>query len=248
MNLRIVVLSSAIFLSACATTSETKSIGAEQATREQFQAGQAGILIMNTAGDLNCDRITLGVNRKGSNTNTVISTRRDPGYKSSAPITLVLEPGAYTVNRGSCFREGYYPSELPNLFRWFANVELAGGEVVYMGTLNIKKFEYQTDSGRKGLSAFLLEGVAQASYVTYEMADMSAEVRERIAAKEPDLASRMVLRRPRQVISNDDFSNALETAYAAGPDGKAPTRELARQRLGEALVRLFTQREGPQSP
>lgn len=235
---KIVVLCGALALGGCASL-ETTSLTPEALAT--FEASQDAILIVSLSGDLQCERAFIGLNRRGEETNRVVTTVRDPGYESSNPAVLVVPPGHYALNRGSCMRDGYYPSDLPNLNLWFGGIEIKAGEVVYMGTLDAQRFTYETRlPDRNAVAQFLFSSVdeMESNYLTYTMVNNS-DVPERISAQYPDLGRQVVFRAPPPVMSNEEFTAMLDRSFAPDESGVMPTKEEARMRLTAEIEALL---------
>lgn len=203
--------------------------------------GQSSALITNMGGDLNCSMSFIGIHRAGAAQNEVLNTHFEAGYDTTTPAMIVVEPGRYKISGVSCFRDGYYPSDLPNLARWFGYVEVGQGEVVYIGSLIANRLDFRTRSSFDNpVAAFFLAGEndTESTYLTYELVD-NPEVAERLEAIYPDLQGRIVFRAPRQIISRDVFVELLEQAFAPDSDGTLPTLEEANARFMVAIDRKF---------
>lgn len=227
------------FLQACSSLETTLPTQADFA---KFEAGGSAILITNVAGDLQCDNVIFGINRKGAETNSIMTTIYDPGYASTKPAMIVVPPGRYEFNRGSCDRSGYYPEDLPNLLLWFDGVDVKAGDVAYLGTLDIGRVDVQeqAEGFERLIRLFDDTPTLKSTYISYEIKDMSAEVLERLNVTHPALATKMKTIMPYQIISRDDFKQAIVTSYAPGPDGQAPLRSTIDTRLDQELNLLVT--------
>lgn len=234
-----VALGAAASLSACATFEPPVTTAPAPEAMVEISAGRQAALIVNVGGDLNCEYSLIGINRRGAETNQVITTVQESGFETSGPALIAVEPGRYALNRGSCMRAGYYPAEFPNLNRWFGYVDVEAGEIVYLGTLNAQLVDFTTRSAFDSeFARFWLEapGATETSYVYYTL-DNNPEVVSRITAAHPELSDRIIFRAPPQRISNDLFVSLLKEAYAPDANGVRPTREEAMERFKAALDR-----------
>lgn len=229
----------AVTLCACASP-HTATLSAQDV--EQFKAGSTAVLVMNIAGELSCDETVIAIHRKGADKNDVFWTLRDRGYATSQPALMSLAPGNYRIAGAACIKEGYYPSQMSAVGFWFGSVDVKAGEVVYLGTLHADILDYKTamSSGMKTLQKILFTGrdAYETKYLTFAMRDDSADVLERLRVSNPDIAAKLAVRLPPTYITRENFSAALERAYAPNPDGTLPTREQVDARLPGELQKL----------
>ena len=207
-------------------------------TLAQVRAGQASALIVNVSGDLQCDFSIIGFYERNETQVHTVTTLRDAGYQSSEPAILALPPGQYAIDSANCMKGGYYPSEYTNLAHWFGFVDIRPGEAVYMGTIDTELVNFRASSAYdSALERFFREAPADTlpTWVLFTIRDNS-EVRERISAKYPDLAQRVIFRAPSEYISRDVFLTLLNTAFSNDQDGRPPTFDEATTRFRALLA------------
>lgn len=223
-------------LGGCANIQQT---ALTPASLREFDQGNTAVLIVNTSGALYCDTTFIALHRDGDPKNEVFVTFRQAGYGTSAPAEMVVEPGRYRLVAASCIKAGFYPASMSSAGLWFGDIEVKPGEVVYMGTLDTELLDYRTrmSSGMKALNAILFTGrdANEFKYIAYQFNDSSADVLERLRVEHPELAAKMQTRLPPAFITRDDFSSALQRAYAPNADGTLPTTEEAQARLPAEL-------------
>jgi hypothetical protein len=231
----------ALFLGAC-TTIETTMPTPEQLTG--FDSSKQAMIVVNASTNVGCGDFFLGINRNNASTNTVVRTLNDFGYDTSQPAIMIVEPGKFTLDRASCTIPGYYPSDLPNTFAWFGDVDIAAGEIVYIGTFHTDVLEVETKRGAASqvFSALLALDFSKSDstqYPTYEFVNQLEEVIERLNVSHPAIAQQLVFRPIPALIAKDDFSAALQRAHAADEDGNPPAPDVAKAKWIAELQAMF---------
>ena len=232
-------------LSACASGKAAKERQAAfDADMLKFKAGEYGAIVMNASGKLDCDRYYLGVGRKGDAKNKVFSFKGDKSDTASEIGIQPVAPGAYRINRGTCYKYGYTGGSLPLLDKWFFSFDVKPGEVVYPGTIDMESVSVSysgasTDNVLVSIFTKKKNRVGNKTFVSYEMQDNSSDVKAKLLESHPELAEKITYRPPFALLSADGYRNAQKKAYAPDADGKPPTAEVAQERFKSELDTLI---------
>jgi hypothetical protein len=242
--MRIFVALIPLILSACATIETTTPPAAELAS---FNPDAQAMIVVNASSNIGCADFTLGLNRNNSPTNILARTLNDKGYDTSEPAILIVEPGKYTLNSAICTVPGYYATNFSNVFSWFSDVEIAPGDVVYIGTFRIDAVTVEVKRGaaaRVITSIFALDFAKGESlrYPTYEFANQMNEVVERFRVSRPEFAQRLTFRPIPALISKAEVTTALERAFRPAPNGDPPLPAEAQARWEAEVAALSAAR------
>lgn len=232
---RLRALAAAAPLAACATPMTT-TLPTPEALAAYDPATEAKIVV-NVGGSAECEEAIVAVNRRGERQNTVLQTVRDRREDVSEPAMAIVTPGTYGFNKGVCFKMGYYPLQLTGLPLWSGPVEVAAGETVYLGTLNVDDVTVNTRQNAllAALNAITLSPTKDThEFVAYEVVE-DAGLTRRLDEALPGEGGAMVTRLAPQFVSRADYEAAFLRAYARDANGKLPSEAEAKARLNEEL-------------
>lgn len=217
-------------LQACANV---RSLEPTPAELSQFHAGLSAVIVVNLKPSSDCNEgVMLAIHQAGAPKNELIDS------DGARPVVMVVPPGNYKIANALCFKSGFQPFPLKTLPLWFGSVDVKAGEVVYLGTLEITLLDYKQ---AKTVLQKMLFADNDVWYASFHFDDESADVTERLRTKHPDLAEKMTVRSPRQYITRESFTAALDRAYAPNSDGSLPTPEQAHARLTEELEKVIAE-------
>lgn len=247
----IAMLGLLVSLSACGTFTSSRPTLDQM---EHFDAGESAALIFNAQSDLDCNNywpnfLNLSTayadddpekfNKDAIKHGRIVTG----GSKDEAPPgILIVDPGKYMLSSMSC---EYYTGgglvfvDVPNVDKWFHTVDISAGEVVYFGTLDVRKVEVATKRSAvnrvlSGLVFSFGEG-DDATYPVYDMRNTFDKTRGQISEEYPQLADKMEARLPITILSAEAVEQAYKTAYARDEDGKLPSAEVADAKFQEQL-------------
>jgi hypothetical protein len=227
-----VVAAMLMTLQGCTNTRSSEPTSAELT---QFNAGSAAVLVANISGNIDCNEgMILALHLAGAPKNELINSAPKSDGESSEPVVLVVPAGNYKINGALCF-DGTSIGSLRTLAAWFGGIDVKAGEVVYLGTLDIRMLHYHV---KKTALQKMFFANNDADYAAFQFKDESADVAARLRVKHPDLAARMVFRSPPQFVTAEDYVAALDRAYAPKPDGSLPTPEEADARVPGELEKV----------
>ena len=210
-----------------------------------YQSGASGLLVLD---DMNrgCKDVKLEFqNAKGG----------VPYYRYVAvgqPGAIVVPPGNYRLIEIDCFTDDY--EAFPNVVLWFDEVTVGAGEVVYAGSVQVDTVAVQKKSGLiSQIVSFGFMGDKETDvFPVYSVKDNTEAVRQKLQTVSPEAAGKMITRLLPQVLSKDAVTKAYQNAYAAKPDGTAPTQEEVSARLKvemdaafETSIREYLARKNP---
>lgn len=229
MKAVLAAVAAAFTLSACQTI-ETWPTKEELAT---FGTNDSAIVVMDSTNNFGCARMNLGY----SNVRTKDKFNRQ--LVSGEVGAIFAKPGRYHLYYADCSSA---MGSLPGVELWFDSVDIKPNEVVYLGTFNLSAITVNSQSGVL-LDIFSLGLTALTGkynyYPTYTMTDDTENVRNKVRAKYPQFADRMVTRVPEAILSPEAFADAYRTAYANNPDGSRPTDEQAQARLDAEIPKAI---------
>lgn len=151
------------------------------------------------------------------------------------PAVIMVPPGSYQFDRANCINGGY--THFPAVGAWFDDIEVAQGEVVYVGRLDADLITQEAFSRYNDpVSRFLFgsPGEGRSFYMSYTLT-ADPNIRDQVAYFDPALGQQLVVRVPEQRINEERFITLIAEAYAPGPDGRRPVTDVANRRLAELM-------------
>lgn len=238
----------ALMLAACVSAPVSSSV--ESADLGAADLSARSFLVLDARVDVPCRELLVdftalpavshGGDASAQPLKTVtLTTVAHKSGKPSSPGAIELSPGTYRISGARCLNEGYRPSTLPNVDTWFRAFQIAPGEVVYPGTLDMSVQTARVSLGKdkSGVSVidFGRAGTEQVSYPIYTLKNEIAGIRAALGETNPSLVNRLVLRMPDAVVSAEQMMTAYDIAYAPDADGRAPNAADASKRLAAEL-------------
>lgn len=233
---RLSAIGCALALSACGTIPVYSD--EERAT---FDGGGAMILFDVTRDGVGCGYSYLDVENVKTRETSRLYAQHRGGVDAVAP-------GEYRIDNLTCgIGDTTYYNKSASL--WFLPFTAKAGEVLYLGTLNSRpiQVESQRDPGQAAALAVLTLGLTLLlpnelrNFPVFEFNDHTEGLREHLRPEIGDLVDVMVKRSPERFLSETAFRDAIIDAHKRGPNGEVPKLEDVSARLDAAMPTVLAQ-------
>lgn len=201
---------------------------------DTIRAGQGSAVVVQLSGSGPCPMLDMTLQDTRTGRPIQFYVDGAVGF-APRPAVVLVPPGSYRFGRANCINGGF--THFPAVGAWFEDIEVAQGEVVYVGRLDADLITQEAFSRYNDpISRFLFgtAGEGTSFYMSYTLT-ADPNIRDHVAYYHPDLGQQLVVRVPQQRIDEERFIALIAEAYEPGPDGQRPQTDVANRRLAELM-------------